>query len=413
MNKIFKLNFYFLLLVIGTLLIPTISGLPKTPTTAFYVPFWMLLLSISNPRIFVSKGFFLGYFFFILHFIYLFFFYTEDRDNERFMLYEVVPILFSFSLLEYFLNLRRYKDLSRITNLIFFGTILTTVTSAISLNIFPSAARDLAGQIRETPELAKFYSLVGIGGFYFYIFLAILAPVYLFVIFKNPVKKVKLWFCAIYFISFYTVLISQYAASISLFILSSLATVIYLRVKSVPTYFLFFLTSILLYTNKQYISNSIINFSYQIDLESLSPRLRNIALIIDNNNNNKFSNDLEFKGVYDELKMKSLNSFNENIFTGGGKIGDHVFWYDVLGTHGLIGLIPWLFLFYYILKSRVSLFKDEYRNIYYIVFFALMFIGFHKPFRLLAILPFITFIIPAILIKIQNWMNSNESFLKS
>ena len=414
MEKLYKLNFWFLMFILATFIIPSISGLPLTPSAAFYAPIWLLMLVLTNTKIIFSKGFFVGYIFFIFHFFYISFdFYPSDRDNTRYMLDEVIPILFSFSLLEYFQNTKRFQDLRKTTNLLFIGTLITTATSGLMLIKYPDAARLLAGALVDNESLSNYYTLIGIAGFYFYIYLALLAPLFVLIILKTENKKIKFIFYGIYFATFLTVLISQYAASISLFVITTLLTYLYLRVKTVPVYFIFLITAIFLFFNKQIISNTIIDFSNYINLENLSPRLKNIAFLIEGNESNQSIEDLRYKEDYDDLKNISLNSFDENVLTGGGKIGDHVFWYDVLGNYGILGLIPWIVFFTYTFRTRIRLFNNEFKGVFVIIFFSLIFIGFHKPIRAFLILPYITFVIPALILKTQKWSLNNKSFLKS
>jgi hypothetical protein len=404
------------MLILGTFMIPSISGLPLTPAAEFYVPFWLIVLMFTNTKILFSKGFFIGYLFLVFHFLYSFFgFYPSDRNNTRFMLDEVIPILFSFSIIEYFQNTKRSDDIRKISNLLFFGTIATTVTSGIALTIYPDAARMLAGalSLEDNQDLSSYYSLIGIGGFNFYIYLALLPPIYLIIILNSRIKKIKIIFFGIYFATFLTVIISQYTASIVLFVITSLASILFLRVKSVPAYILFFLLLIFLYFNVQLISDSIVSLSNYINLENVSPRLKNIAYIIDGSEMNQSTADLQYALDYQNLKDISFDSFNSNVLTGGGKIGDHVFWYDVLGNYGLIGLIPWVIFFVYTFRSRVRLYNNQFKGVFVIIFFSLLFIGFHKPFRSFSLLPYLCIILPLILLKIQIWMNSNKTFLKS
>ena len=413
MEKINKLTFSFLFLIVSSYLIPTVSGIPHMPATVFYIPFWLFLLLISSTKMFFTKGFLLGYLFLIFHFIYLVLdFHPIDRNTNRYMIDEVLPILFSFSLFEYMQNSKRVNDYIRITNLVSVGTILTTITSGLSLKIHPSAARALAGSL-DSQELARLYYLIGIGGFYFYIYLALLSPIYIFVILRTKNKKVKIWSILIYITTFYTILLSQYTASIMFFVIASIATILYLKVKKIMPYLFVFMLSVFLFMNKEIVTNFIISISNNIDLENVAVRLKNIAYTIEGSEKNQSEEDIKYSAAYDELKGISINSFNENILTGGGKIGDHVFWIDVLGNYGLIGLIPWLLLFYYLYKSRSKLFYGEFKGVYKIVLFCFVFTGFHKPIRSFSMLPFIIFFIPVILLKVQNWMTTNKSFFKS
>jgi hypothetical protein len=234
-----------------------------------------------------------------------------------------------------------------------------------------------------------------------------------FVVLRTKSKKVKFWFYVIYFITFVALLMAQYTASLVLFILASTLAFLYLKVKSLPAYFLMVFIILFFYINNQIVANGIIQFANAINLESVTPRLKNIAYEIEGTQINKSKKDLRYLNDYNNLRDESINSFNENIFTGGGKIGDHVLWYDILGNYGLIGLIPWLILFYYIFKTRGRLFTSEFKGIFYIILFCLIFIGFSKPFRSFSIIPYITFFIPAILFKIQNWMTNRKLFIKS
>jgi hypothetical protein len=402
------------MLIIATYLIPTIPGIPYTPGSGFYTPYWLIFVIILFPRLLFSKGFLIGYLFLIMHLLYVALdLLPPERNNTRLMIDEVLPILFSFSLLEYFSIRNRFNDFRRITNLIFFGTLLTSITSSLSLSIFPDAARALAGSIRDDAALSSFYNLIGIGGFYFYIYLAILTPIPILVILRTKSKKIKFLVLIIYVITFITVLRSQYTASIILFILSSVAAYTYLKTKSIPAYFILITITILLYMNKEFVSNGIKYFAEVVNSDNVTPRLKNIAYIIDGEGASLSDKELQYGAIYADLKTISLNSFNENIFTGGGDIGDHVFWYDVLGNYGLIGLLPWLMFFFYTLKSRRKLFSHEFKGIFYIIFLSLIFIGFHKPLRSFQIIPYITFIIPAVLLKVQNWMTNDKTFIKS
>ena len=410
MEKLFKLNYYFLLLILGTFIFPSISGLPLTPAAAFYVPFWLILLFFTCPQIFISKGFFIAYFFLILHLIYsLIPLYSINKDNTRFLSDEVLPLMFSFSVLEYYQKVKRYNELKNIGTLIFYGTIITAITSTVSLFFFPSAARDLAGGLSETgnEELASFYNLIGIGGFYFYIYLAIISSIFFFLILSIKKKgKIKTRLLIVYIILLIAVVLAQYAASLALFVIGALISGLNYYRKKTFTVILILISSILIYINKSLLASYIVDFANFLNFENLTPRIINIAAEIEGKTMLLTDEEAIYKDSYDELRNISMNSFAENIWVGGGKIGDHTFWYDVLGNYGLIGLLPWLFVFYYLISSRISMFEKRFKSLFLVCIVLLIYIGFHKPIRSFEAMPYFSILLPLVIFKLQEIMNN-------
>jgi hypothetical protein len=401
-----KFRYYLLIIIVATYLLPSIPGLPLTPTAFFYLPLWFLVIFIDSPTIFYSQGFKIAYLFGVFHLTYLLFsFYPLDKDNDRNFYTEMLPLMFSFSVIEYYQNKKNDSEFSFFINFSFACILLTSITSTIGLFFFPNAARDLAGALMDNKNITAFYNIIGIAGFYFYAFIAIASIVCLYTFLKSNNRKLRYKLLAVYLIIFLTLIMSQYAASLSIFFIGLFVTLIYFYSRSFTKIILLIFTAIVLYFNISRVILVIVSFADVLEMEELSPRLKNIAYKIEGKEVSVSDEELQYEEIYNDLKKISIDSFKSNILTGGGKIGDHVFWYDLLGNFGLLGLVPWLFVFYYLLFVRVKIFEDDFKVIYILSVLLFAYFGFHKPYRAFETIPYIAIFLPFVTLYFQNLYN--------
>ena len=97
-----------------------------------------------------------------------------------------------------------------------------------------------------------------------------------------------------------------------------------------------------------------------------------------------------------------LNSFIKNPISGGGLSSGHNFWFDRLSLFGILGIIPWLYLLYNIIRKTSRLVSIEYKYYYYLSMGLFISHGFIKASGDKLIYLVIFFLMPATLVWYSN-----------
>jgi hypothetical protein len=79
-----------------------------------------------------------------------------------------------------------------------------------------------------------------------------------------------------------------------------------------------------------------------------------------------------------------------------------------LGNYGLIGLLPWLLVFYYLISSRICMFEKRFKSLFLVCIMLLIYIGFHKPIRSFAAMPYFSILLPLVIFKLQEIISNNK-----
>jgi hypothetical protein len=401
---------YFLILILVSFFLPTFVALPFTPGASFYAPFWLILLALNYPKIFVSKGFLICYLFVFVHIIK--FIYSDAYkvlEFESTFAYTAMCLAFAISLLEYFKMLNNPIQFKQIGTLSFVLIMTTCVTCIISLNIFPDASRFLAGagsvanSTVENTGIIELYMLYGIASYDFYHGVAFIFPVFstLFLT-KNKLferKKfiipIALFLSCIYF--------GQYSSTLGLILIGSIFSLIIPKLKNMTQYLLISVITIFLVSfSGKIISPVLYSLADILNSENFSPRLRNVGANLDGSYLQLDDKDREYTESYEEQKNISLQSFYNNPILGENEIGGHHFWYDIIGRYGLFGLGVWISFLSYIFKDISNRLLGSFKIIYLHIFISFVFLGIYKPILIFAMITYITFFAPVFLLMFQN-----------
>lgn len=391
---------YFLGLIIVSFFLPTFVALPYTTQAAFYFPIWVVLVGIFYPKTIFNFGFLGAFLFLILHVIYnLFGLYKTDTYS---MLDYFWPMAFSFSVIEYFNVSKDYTGLYGLTKLTFILIIITMITSIVSLTMFPSAARDMAGFLSATGqyELNRFYLYIGIGNYYFFHNVAFIVPIIVFLFqnkqYLNFNRVYLIIFLALIFLAIYR---GGFSSAFGLFFIG-LSLGLFLNMIRSPLYYLILIS--IFYLQFNLIGPLLAPAFYATadlfdDSEYISPRLRNLASNFDGSSKLLDDRDLKYTEGYEIQLAISTQAFLENPLTGSGKQGGHHHWIDLLSKFGLIGFIPWILIMIYMYRSRVRPLKGTFKLIYFHVLMCLIFLGLFKPIGLEDMFSFVAIFLPAFL----------------
>lgn len=393
----------FLGLIILSLFLPSFVALPYTPQASFYYPFWIVLVLIFYPKVALNTGFLASFSFVVLHVVYVLFdFYL----NDKYALLEFFwPLAFSFSVLEYFQASKDYKGLKMLTGLAIILILLTSLTSSISLTLFPSAARDMAGYLSESKQgdLGVFYMLIGIGNYYFYHNIAICSTLIVLLIQRSKGFQMKKWqLIAALVLVFFAVMRGAFSSAFGIFFIGIVFAFILPRIRTVFVYLItissfYFVFSVI----GPFLAPGMYALADVVDSEFISPRLRNVGANLDGSAKLLGDDELRYTQSYEDQLAKSMEAFQDSPLTGSGRQGGHHFWADFLAKFGIIGTLPWLFILIYLFYSRLSWLGGRMKVVAFHGFVTLVFIGFFKPIGLEEMFSFVAIFLPAFLIYFQ------------
>ncbi|UJP64472.1 hypothetical protein [Mongoliitalea daihaiensis] len=409
---------YFYVISILVALLPSISSIPRVP---HYELFFIGALGISftlNPKVFLKRNFIVIFFLLLLHFIYQSF-NIYNEDNARKFTNFIVPILISSTYFEYY-NLNRSKSVFFLKTFIA-GLIITAITTSIALEFFPDASRAMAGALSKegNTELINFYLTIGVGGYAFSLMWMLTSLFLIYIYVKKGFyffdRKMIIVFLVIQVYAFYKM---GFTTPLLLFFIAVLALPYkwYLtdfKRSILSIFFIFFLFSVF--------SPLIINFIYSsadfLKSDFLSPRLTNIAMRLDGSlESTDFSIDIDTKlqdgnqylGGYEIRASKSFDAFISNPFFGGGDVGGHNFYLDILGTYGLLGASFIFYIIYTFYKRSINSIHFEDLKLFYKYSFIFFFVlGVVKTYSLLLFFLYMFVFLPLLL----NWF-AEVSFKK-
>ena len=406
-NKILQILIVF---AFASLLLPTFLALPKVPAAIVFFSLAIAVATVVDYRYLFQPLNLIVIAILLLHIFYVMFNWYNESDNKTLLRF-VIPILTVNFLNRFYSQPTNNKRFQWIIKFICYAFLCTSISTIVSLNIFPDAARALAGSLSKEGnfELITFYLLIGIGGYTITIGWALLISLYIYLAFfmkKKLIPKFVLFISLpLFFFAIYKVSI---ATSVIIMLIALLYFLFFRNVKSLRQYLLrlsSFIIIILLITSTL---SSILYFTADIlNSENISPRLNNIAMRFDGtisntNYQNLSDEDLEeedkFLGGYAIRANRSLKSFSNNPLVGGGEVGGHHFYLDALGSWGLIGSLL-IFLYMLSLYYKWHNIMDKSNFILYThLFVTFVFLGFVKTYILLDFFILIYFIVPSMLL---------------
>jgi len=286
-----------------------------------------------------------------------------------------------------------------------FGSIQTFV----GLNLYPTAARSLAGTAWENPSLGNFYMQLGIGG-YGYVYSScflLLAILYLIINKAQSKEKKGLVFYIFSFIALFIMIIkSSYTI---LLLITFTGIILVLLLKSKKTFVFFMLLSlVVLLIVPQYLMGELLLkvadlFKYNY---ILNEKITDLAMnFFQDSQGGQTSRRIE-------LYLSSLNTFLKQPLFGiygpfgnldNGNVGEHSAWLDILGYYGLFTGIPLTLLIYFNFKKQIKYYKhSSYYGYLLIIQFLFIMLGTINPVLHVYEIGFVVFfIVPLIPVLVQ------------
>lgn len=336
--------------------------------------------------------------FFLMLILFLFIIEGHYPLDYRRLIYFAGIIFFAF-ILDVFKYLEDYKGLALISFVALIVFLITAITTINGLNQFPYASRLLAGGLTASmgEEQAllwiNLYKRIGIGGYDYITGIAILFPVIVcFFKKKWKDKKINIFYGILTIVLYYTVLKSNYATALIITTFSGLVALFYNKHVN-----LFSIVSMVMVIIGLFISTSVFS-----DLTVFIANLFDSGTILNVRtleiHDVLFENTLRGNlGSRVDLYGISLSSFLSNPLIGVGKtanLGGHAMWLDLLGTYGILIVIPMFILFFNRFRESAKNLPNNERFIFLICFINFLILGWVKGMASISFICIMFFIIP-------------------
>lgn len=275
----------------------------------------------------------------------------------------------------YFLKSGDIKGLVIVTKSALIFIFLTSILSIIGTSIYPNIVRDLAANIGGRGSLV-IAGLYGVGNYSFFGSLLFLFPIFAYYLKNETIqKKYKV-------LLMLNIVVLAYALIKSQFSTASLLTIIFFLLsffsskKNIKTNIIVIFISLGLFSllSKE-IASILFYFSDRTDLLDVKMRLEDIGNLVIFKDFDPNTSQSYFASARLSRSLISLESFLNNPLVGGGKSGGHSTWLDILALYGIIGILPWLFIFRQQIKLNMKLFNAEFFNFYYYSIISCLIIG--------------------------------------
>jgi hypothetical protein len=387
----FKIKYIFRILALittGNFFLLIISNNLPFPFTSplFYLIIWLIVVLIVYPKILISKSLFLIYFFIV---VYLFFipFYWQERVvgwenyvDYKWLRSEIQPVLLAILMYLYFIKSGDFKGLAIVTLFTLVFIVITSITSIIAINVYPTAARELAGAlaIREEKELIEIYNKMGVGSYGFFNGIAFLFPIFFFFLKKQWSNSIyKILFIGMIILLFLGIIKAKFASALLLSFFFFLSSFFISKYNKHRTLLYAFFSLFFLFFSFSFLSNLFYEASSLFEGTVLQERLYDAGQTIEDP-----VIDYERSSHHTGRRLGRIPilivSFLENPFIGGGVNTGHVFWFDRLSMFGLIGFIPWLLIIKHQIKLNLFLFSEDFKQYYLLSILAFIFLGMIK-----------------------------------
>lgn len=387
-----KFAIIFLVLYFLTLLVPAFMSINHVPASNFYIIIWLLFTVVFYPKFLFSREFKACLSFLIIHIIYLIINHYKDLNLRVTETLGEIFIAVAFALsLWYFLRIPKEKKLLRTLAFILLSfIILTSVTTLIGLISFPYAARELIGN--PNAEEVRFLLGLNVGSYHFQYLLVFVSPLFLYFY----ISKKKFAWLGGFLLTTTVVLYAQIVAAIILLIVNIGLTLMLSKNISLRRYVILIVIGILFYAWGKPVISSFFRESAQFlsQFEQISDKFSQLSGYFEQDKPGTKEGDIHGYNIRFE---KSYKGFLKSPFIGGESSGGHHFWMDNLAEHGIIGTIPWLFVFIYFLKTVWKKFDEENRILILnsvIIFFL---IGTNKNILIYTMLSSLFFVVPLLL----------------
>jgi hypothetical protein len=393
---------YLSLIVIGEMLLPiAFKHLPFPLYSHFFWQIlWILALLFFNSRIFTQKPLIYSYFGLIFFSItYLVFDRPEGQASAWFGYF--IDIVVSLTLLQFVLY-QPIHFVNRMAKFLLFAVVFSSLTTLIGYTLFPESVRFNASYGGEVElDMVKFYESIGIMDYGFIYGLSMSIPIF-YIWLKTEISNEKKY----YFIAFGLIIIlvitrSDFATAFLLMTVGILFNFIGYNSFRKYRFLIYASTSFILLIPNSFYSNTLLWISDFISSESI---LR--SRLIDLSSTILGQDDTHVQGRLDRIPELVESFFSSPIYGTGFTTG-HNFILDLLSSFGILGLIPYLYLFLRLNNDFGKLLSKKYK---YFFFLTLLLFLIYTPFKGAPggkIYLFILFINPVILIYIQEKYKKN------
>jgi hypothetical protein len=400
--------FLLLSLFLVTWLLPAFKQIPRVPGEGFYYIIFPIAFIFFYPKIFTTTFFKILSILLVFHFFYTVTgIYDESRQFNGFRsIYGLFEMAFiPISIFIYAIDEFNEVQNKRIFNLIVFCLTLTLLSTQTALLFFPTIARSLSSSSFDE-DLRRNFSVYNIASYTLLFNYAVIAPIFL-LISKTTDKKV--FFISI---SALLVIVIVYAQLFSAFLILALNLIVFFllkkfKIETIKSYFLLiFSLAIVAFLFLQSIG---LVFSYVGNyfdgLEQFNLKISEVSSILMGGEVEEKSNI----GGYEMRREKTFEQFYESPYVGGNISSGHHFWIDNLAKFGILGSIPFFFIFFYFFNFvKKQLVNPYLKIVYFHLIIVFMLIGVNKNITLIMPLT-ILFIVPFMLKQIdKKWQKTNK-----
>jgi hypothetical protein len=385
MKKSVILMFSSLLLIAELILIIIFKNLPYLFSTFifYFIPFLFLII-VFSPKIILHKTN-LTILAFAVYYLILFYtgIYKQEEEvyNIRWLFrIELLPIFISSSLFIYFSAPPKLTNLINIVRFTILFILITSITSIIGLIRYLSAARDLAGSLGIQGEFDQisFYKKIGIAGYDFFYGIAYVMPALIMIIKKHRNNNIRLLLLLVLITVFLLAIVySQMTTALISAIIGITFSII--GAKKIRRSFTYFIITIVVffYIPPQFYSNSLQLLSSYVPGETLQSRLLDISKAIQFADKDIINDETHIGSRAQRIPFLMSNIYKSPII-GGGQTTGHNFWLDRLSKFGFVGIIPWIFLYFSIIKTSTHKMNKEYIYYYSLSLILFISVGFIK-----------------------------------
>ena len=358
-NLFFPFNSYFFYIVI----LLGITGL---------INYHYLVDSIFAPLLF-----FAGFYFFLM--------FTGIYNNETYhytwlLISELLPVFVTFLFYSIWIRYRQLINLNSFLKIVLVFILIAAISSIIGLNKYPLAARQLAGGLARDGDSSTidFYKSIGISGYHFFYGLAFSMPAFVMVLKKHWSNGFQRLLILLYIgITYYAIVKSQMTTALLFATLNLFFAAMGLKNIRKSLWLWLFVIGFILFIPNQFYADTVRLVSETVPGETLQKRLFDLSKVIE------FADQgLEGAGTHMERRAERipflLSQFYQSPLIGGGESTGHNFWLDRLSLFGIVGVIPWVILFYVFIRETKSVINREYHLYFYLSCFSFVLIGFIK-----------------------------------
>ncbi len=305
---------------------------------------------------------------------------SETYDYKWLLNRELLPIFVAFLFYSIWIRYKRLINLRSFLKIVLVFILISAITSIIGLNKYPLAARELSGALGRDDDYDtyNFYKSIGIAGYHFFYGLAFSMPVFIMMLKKHWSNIFQRLVIIIYIgIIFYAIIKSQMTTALLFAVLNAFFAVIGLKNFRKSLLLWTIVIGFISFIPNQFYADMLRSLSEVAPAEILHDRLYDLSIVIESSEQGLEGTDTHMEKRAERIPFL-LSQIAQSPFLGGGESTGHVFWLDRLSVFGIVGIIPWIILFYVFIRETKLVIDKEYYLYFYLSLFSFIFIGFMK-----------------------------------